>query len=246
MPIGHAQKMVRMETKRGCPYECNFCAHRDLTQKKLYKKDIDRALTELDLFHNHKVAKVNILDPIFNAGGSHIEILKELSSMQFSPMLSLQCRFEILTEEFLDLCEKLHVKLEFGLQTAIEAESQAVKRKNNMKKVAQSMERLQKRGIDYEVSLIYGLPLQTLASFQESIDFVLHHGQAPILAFPLMLLKGTELYEKRHEYGFIENTQGNYKIPIVTASNSFSESDWLKMEEIALSLQNNVSFQRIR
>ena len=30
LPLAQGQARVRLETKRGCPYRCSFCAHRDL------------------------------------------------------------------------------------------------------------------------------------------------------------------------------------------------------------------------
>ncbi|MNG38677.1 hypothetical protein D3C84_1264670 [compost metagenome] len=50
-----------------------------------------------------------------------------------------------------------------------------------------------------------------------------------------MLLRGTPLYEERERHGFVE--RGDQHIPIVIASNSFTEADHARMEHIARMLE---------
>ena len=243
LEIDNFQKMVRMETKRGCPYRCSFCAHRDLTYNKVYKHQLDKVYAEIAFFKERKVEKINIIDPIFNAGSHYLETLTEFTKTNISSLISIQARFETINgdkgEKFLDHCEQLNINLEFGLQTAIKEESKLISRKNNPDKITSIMKRLNNRNINYEISLIYGLPMQTLESFKYSIDFALDNGCTNITAFPLMLLKGTELYQNKNKFGFKEQQIGGYNIPVVTQSNTFTEEDWFQMKSIASSLLPN-------
>lgn len=239
----YKQEKVRLETKRGCPYRCSFCAHRDLTFNKIYKHDLDKVFEEIAFFKEKEVQKINIIDPIFNAGNDYLTVMEEMNRVNISSLISVQARFETIQGEkgdkFLDLCEKLNFNLEFGLQTAIEEESMVINRKNNPEKIKEVMKKLKERQIDYEISLIYGLPLQTVSSFQESIEFSLNHGCKVLTAFPLMLLKGTELYQQKEKFSLIEQKIGDYNIPVVTQSNTYSEKDWYEMKAIAENLQVN-------
>lgn len=235
------QKMVRWETKRGCPYKCSFCAHRDLATSKVHKHNLDRIFEELAFFHERNVRKINILDPIFNVGKDYLEILKEMDRIGFMNLVSIQSRFELIGgergKEFLDLCENLNINLEFGLQTSDYEESSLINRKNDTKKVEKAMHELNRRNISYEISLMYGLPNQTVDSFQRSIDFVRDNGCENITAYPLKLLRGTKLESQREEFQFREMTMGDFQIPFVVESNSFSEEEWWKMKGIADSLE---------
>lgn len=243
IPIADAQEKVRLETKRGCPYRCSFCAHRDLTYNKIYKHNLDKVFQEIAFFKDRKVAKINIIDPIFNAGKEYVSVMEEMKRVNLSSLISVQARFETIQgergEQFLDLCEKLNVNLEFGLQTAIEEESLIINRKNDPAKIKRVMEKLKDRQINYEVSLIYGLPLQTVSSFQQSIEFSIENGSRKVTAFPLMLLKGTELYQQKAKYSLNERMVGDYNIPVVTQSNTYSEKDWQRMRYIAEQLELN-------
>lgn len=243
LPINQQQKMVRLETKRGCPYRCTFCAHRDLTLNKVYKHNLDKIHQELAFFKDKQVGKINIIDPIFNSGREYLSIMDEMVRIDLKSLVSMQARFETITGDkgkyFLDQCEKLNIHLEFGLQTASPTESKLISRKNNPDKIKSVMEQLNARGISYEISLIYGLPTQTLDSFNESIDFALDNGCTQLTAFPLMLLKGTELYAQKEQYQFREQHIGEYNIPVTVASNSYSEKEWYNMRALAHQLQEN-------
>lgn len=245
-PIEPNMKMIRWETQRGCPYVCTFCAHRDLERGKVYKHELEKIFAELAFFKEKNVQKVNVLDPIFNGGKNANLILEEIARLQMNTLFSFQVRFEnfknALGEKFLNLAEKININLEFGLQTIVEKEYYAIERPNNLEVVEKIIQELNNRGISYEISMIYGLPYQTLDSFRYGIEWLLQRNVKNIAAFPLMLLKGTKLYEQKAEFGFEEKVLGDFNIPTVVSSNTFSESEWLLMKELAGELNPKVRF----
>ncbi|GAB5527006.1 MAG: hypothetical protein Roseis2KO_48780 [Roseivirga sp.] len=241
------QGMVRMETKRGCPYRCSFCAHRDLTLNKIYRNPLDKVFQELQLFRDKGVKRVNIIDPIFNVGNQYLDILKEIDRLGFrDTTFTLQTRFELIKgktgKDFLSLISKTNAHLEFGIQTVIPAEYEAIQRPNNPQHIAKLFNDLNECGISYEVSLIYGLPEQTVDSFKRSVEFVQDHGCTKIAAYPLMLLKGTELFDRKENWQMLEQPMGEFDIPVVTSSTTFDFDDWLEMDQIANSLMFNNRF----
>lgn len=240
LPVGPGQQMLRLETKRGCPYRCNFCAHRDLVKQQVHHFPMNKTCQELSFFQELGVKKINMLDPIFNMGSEYLSILQFAQELKMITLLSLQTRFELIRgkegNQFLDYASNLNLHLEFGLQTVIESEYRAIQRPNQPKRIREIMQQLNERGISYEVSLIYGLPTQTLDSFRRSIDFVRENGCQNIVAFPLMLLRGTEIYTHKEKWAFKEQKMGEFHIPTVVASNSFSEREWEQMHKIATEL----------
>ncbi|AWY01095.1 hypothetical protein A8139_14735 [Marinomonas primoryensis] len=235
-PLYQNQKMIHWETHRGCIFKCNFCLHRDIKTNQVFDLDQGRIMHELRLFERMKIQKINVLDPVFNRGPHHKAVLKEAIRIKLESQLCLQVRFELIDEEFLSLCSQLNVHMEFGLQTAIKEEYVTIERPNNLKKVSTAIKMLNEYNQSFEVSLIYGLPNQTLDSFIESIDFLTDEGITNIKAFPLMLLEGTELKEKKAEFGLKEGRIDNSGIPHVIESNTFSHKDWLSMHHIATNL----------
>jgi radical SAM superfamily enzyme YgiQ (UPF0313 family) len=227
-----APPFVRWETQRGCPYSCSFCQHVEAGAKLPLRQLADARIdAEIDHFVARGVKDVAVLDPLFNSNEAHaLRVLRRLEQRGFRGQLSLQCRFEDVTPAFLDACEHLNVVLEFGLQTIHPFEMKAIRRKNHMAKVDAVIAELHRRGIRFEVSLIYGLPEQTLASFQASVDWCVDRRVPTLHAFPLMLLRGTAMQRDRARWGLVEN---NDAIPLVVESNTFTPSDWLEMRRVA-------------
>ncbi|MEZ5993605.1 MAG: radical SAM protein [Planctomycetota bacterium] len=184
---------IRWETKRGCPYRCAFCQHKEQGQAlKHRERSLGDVFAEVRAFCRAGVADIAVLDPVFNAGRNACKILHEFVHHGFTGRLSLQCRAELVNTEFLDLAERLNVCLEFGLQTIHSAEMKAIGRANNLGRIEQALAGVRARNIEHEVSVIFGLPEQTLASFISTVRWCLDQQVAVIKAFPLMLLRGTK------------------------------------------------------
>ena len=228
------QRFVRWETQRGCPFRCAFCQHREagarLVRSSLEKQRIFR---EIELFCDADVDDIAVLDPVFNAGPLAIAVLKRFAERNFRGRLSLQCRAEMATHEFLEAAANLNVQLEFGLQTIHESEGAAIRRHNNVSKVDAALCEVRRRNLPHEMSLIYGLPQQTLASFVQSVAWCLARHVPVIKAFPLLLLRGTELDRDRAFWGLVEDDGA---MPMVISSNTFSHTEWLEMARIAEAL----------
>jgi len=247
------QPFIRWETQRGCPFRCAFCQHResDVTMvRQQFSKT--RLYQETQWLLSHPVINdIAVLDPTFNSGPHYLWILEQFIAQGYQGKLSLQCRAEMVNDKFLDLVQALNktaqVVLEFGLQTIHRHEAKLIERPNNCRKVTEVLKQTHQRNIATEVSLIFGLPGQTLASFKESIQFCIDLQVPTIFAFPLMLLRGTPLHDKKHQLGLLESSDldsldlsnriSNH-IPHVVQSPSFTISDWHNMAALAKKLDD--------
>ena len=231
----NTQKFVRWESQRGCPFKCGFCQHKEpgarLTKREFAPERINK---EIDLFCEYGVNDIAVLDPIFNASSQSLSILQRFIANDYKGKLSLQCRAEMIDEEFLDAVEQLNVRLEFGLQTIHRSEGKAVSRNNNINKVDRVLREVTRRGINYEITLIYGLPEQSLESFKDTVSWCLKHNVPTIKAFPLMLLRGTDVATRKHEWGL---TESSGSMPVVLSSNTFTFDDWLAMARLSEALK---------
>jgi len=247
IPVRHGMEMLRLETKRGCPYSCSFCRHRDVVNNSIVELDENTVMEELDMLISLGVKKINVIDPIFHIG-NYEKILNEIialcKSKKSETLFSLQCRLEFLARrdgkgrEFLKLCGQGHFELEFGLQTCNEQESELINRRNQMPLIEEALKMLGRSGIKHEISMIYGLPGQTLDSFSKGMEFLKQKSRGAncvIKAYPLKLLPGTPLYKEKEKYAFEEET-GELNIRRVVCSDSFTREDWLRMKNIADSL----------
>lgn len=247
VPMGAG--MVRLETKRGCPYRCSFCAHRDLVTRRVHKHPLERVFQEMAFLNDRRVQRINVLDPIFNAGAEHLEVMREMVRLCMRGTVTLQTRFENIRGEqgaaFLGLCTQGNFHLEFGLQTTDPAISRHIERANRMDLVDAAVDQLVARGIPFEVSLIYGLPGQSLDSFARSIEHLHARGCTAIKAWPLMLLPGTKLHAEKEQWGMREEVLGEFRIPVVTESDTFTREEWERMKDMAAGLMDGRRLENV-
>jgi radical SAM superfamily enzyme YgiQ (UPF0313 family) len=235
--VAQGQGRVRLETKRGCCRDCAFCAHKDLQRRRVYTRSLDQVFEDLAYFHDKRVKKINVIDPLFNHGRTYRQVLHRCIGIGLKSRIALQVCFEPISgregDEFLDLCASLDVVLEFGLQTAIKAEMENINRRNDLPHAREIIHQLAQRGISYEVSLMYGLPGQTFDSFKDSVRYLLDAGCQVIKCYPLKLLRGTALWRDRERWNLSESPEGRFGLPTVTDSDSFDRSDWNEMKSLS-------------
>lgn len=253
------RSFIRWETTRGCPFTCAFCQHRDSYSSR-QKMCMDRLEKEIEAFCDQNISKVKdiaVLDPTFNAGGTYLKVLEKFAECGYKGKLALQTRIEMVNQNFLDGIKRLQtngatVVLECGIQTISQQEMKMINRPNNLKKIETTAKKLNEVQIPFEISIIYGLPSQTLESFKKTVDFCKNVLKPfRVDAWPLMLLRGTELELRKEELSLKEEilipnnilcelTSENVfcGIPHVTSSPTFTKEEWREMAMLALKLNN--------
>ncbi len=221
---------MRSETTRGCIFACSFCSTTSPGTRRT--RPLGQSLIEAELLAS---ARGGVLDvafprPRLQPRTRAIETLELIHRTCPRARFSFQCHFETLTPDFLDACTGLDVRLEFGLQTIQPAEMRAVRRVNRRDRVERGIAELHRRGIPFEVSLIYGLPEQTLETFRANVAFCKEHRVPVLRAFPLALLHGTEVHRDRERWGFRETED---EIQVVCESHTFREDAWQEMRRLA-------------
>jgi radical SAM superfamily enzyme len=244
-----ASSFQRWETQRGCAFSCSFCQHRGTTQSVELMRE-DRIAAELRYLVDTGTQKINVVDPTFNHNQAHyVSVLDGIHSCA----LSLQTRPEKVTRRFLDSVENssAEVTLECGVQTFEPSELNLIGRIRGgcatatSNKVDEKLALIKERGVKFEGTLIFGLPHQTVDSFMRSLDKAHKTGATTVSAFPLMLLRGTELHARRHELGLVEGSEEEGFvppasteriqdfIPHVVETPTMSTAEWIRMGEIA-------------
>jgi radical SAM superfamily enzyme YgiQ (UPF0313 family) len=248
------RSFVRWESQRGCPFRCIFCQHRDSYSSR-QNMSSDRIKTEIELISKSNVNDIAVLDPTFNSGNKYLSVLDNFIHNKFKGKIALQTRLEMINDDFLDRVNTLNdlgscVVLECGIQTIIGQEMKIIKRLNNLKRIETVTKKLNERNINFEISVIFGLPKQTLDSFKATLDYCLNTLKPKkVDAWPLMILRGTELelvkdkFDLNEEIISLNNLDVNLTkerlfegIPHVTSSCTFTKNDWLEMLQISQSL----------
>jgi radical SAM superfamily enzyme YgiQ (UPF0313 family) len=171
---------IRLETKRGCPFACTFCAQHELDQRKVNYYLDKRLLPELEYIRQFSPERVSVTDPVFNMGNSYIPYLENVYRLGLKGIFNFQVRPEIIARRkdssFLDLIAETDSQIELGIQTFDQEINTAIMRKNNYTDIDYTLRALLDREIKFGISLIYGLPGQTLDSFKRDIEKVTSMG----------------------------------------------------------------------
>jgi len=220
-----ANKVLYIETSRGCPYKCEFCLA-SLDNKVRYLPDASIKATLLHMMEHGKVVK--FLDRTFNIKKDFtIDIFKFILE-NHRPQNVFQ--FEI-TADILhpDIIKYIHAnvpdnlfRFEIGIQTVNQKANLEVKRKQSFEKTTSIIKQLDYK-VEMHLDLIVGMALDYWDDIKYSIEEVFKLFAPEMQLGFLKFLKGTPVRDKAEQYGFKYDPNPPYQI---------IESNYLSKEQL--------------
>lgn len=239
---------ICIETSRGCPYKCGYCAWS--FEKKMRYFNIDRVLNDFStICASAKTQKVYLTDSSLFCNKERAKvILRHIISLKPKQKFYYELHLEQVDNELIDLMAQLpNQDFSFGIQ-AVDSEpnAQIGRRFNldlfrkNFQKISDKLENAQ-----LSVDIMYPLPGDTLEGFKRSIEFVLSLEKVNLIKFnALLLLPGSEFFRNREKYGFQLRDE---KTRLVASSNTFPRTDLdqaIKYSNYSLTLHANAKFKK--
>jgi anaerobic magnesium-protoporphyrin IX monomethyl ester cyclase len=229
-------RVLYMETSRGCPYKCEFClASLDNKVRYLPMENIKANL--LYLMEHGRVVK--FLDRTFNMKRDFtLEIFNFiLENHRAGNVFQFEITADILHPDIIAFInarvpEGLF-RFEIGIQTVNQKANLEVSRKQNFNKTKEIIRSVEKK-VELHLDLIVGLPLDHWDDIKYSFEetFKLH---APELQLGfLKFLKGTPVREKYEQHGFVFDKVAPYQI---IRSNYLSENDLARIIKLEHALE---------
>ncbi len=208
-PADLANKVLYVETSRGCPYKCEFClASLDNKVRYLSMPRIKDNL--LYLMKHGKVVK--FLDRTFNVKKDFtIEVFQFiLDHHQAGNIFQFEITADILHADIItyvnERVPKGLFRFEIGIQTVNQKANLEVNRKQNFYKTKGVIDQVRDK-IEMHLDLIVGLPLDYWEDVKFSIEEVFKIFPPELQLGFLKFLKGTPVREKyeEHQYQFDPN-----------------------------------------
>lgn len=222
-------KIIYLETGRGCPYHCYYCMAS--LDNKLRFYDLEIIKNELLDLINRNARVFKFLDRTFNANKAYFKDLIDFIISNHKPNQSFQ--FEI-TGDILDVEQIEYInnnapknlfRFEIGIQTLNEESNKLVGRIQNNKVLLRNIKLINDANIiDLHLDLICGLPKETLESFKITFNTVLALKPKELQLGFLKLLKGTMMEKIKDKY--------NYKFQDI-APYEFIENNTLTVSDVS-------------
>ncbi len=184
------------QISRGCSFGCDFCFDGG-GSRKVRRFSLQRIEEELRWLAASKVSQVFVLDSTFNSDQVRAAtILRLIKKIAPGIHFHFEVRSEFLDREQAKLFAAITCSLQIGLQSGSSGILQGVGRSFSRADFVARIKLLNDSGAIFGFDLIYGLPGDSFAGFQESLDFALGLLPNHLDIFPLALLPGTGLAER--------------------------------------------------
>ncbi len=188
-------KVIRMETSRGCAFNCSFCHYAQPPLRffslEYIKKGVDI------LFEKYTFSYLTFLDANFNAKKERmfaiLDYIEEKSKGKKIP-IHVELRPELIDADMAQRLRKyaFPISCELGLQSTDAEVLKAVNRPTDLKKVQEALKALEENKVHYKIDLMYGLPKDNFYKFLSSVRFILRNTtQKKIVAHHFMQLNNT-------------------------------------------------------
>lgn len=218
-------KVLYIETSRGCPYKCEFCLA-SLDNKVRYLPNASIKATLLHMMQHGRVIK--FLDRTFNIKRDFtIDIFKFiLEYRKPENVFQFEITADILHPDIIQFIHE-HVpkglfRFEIGIQTVNQKANLEVSRKQNFEKTKSIIKQLDYK-VEMHLDLIVGLPLDYWGDIKYSIEEVFKLYAPEMQLGFLKFLKGTTMRNKE-QHQFVYDPKPPYQL---------IESKYLSKDELA-------------
>ena len=224
-----------IETNRGCPFQCTFCAQGLTSYNRVNYFSMERVTAELEYIAS-RVSKTPLLhfaDANFGIVDRDIEIARYCRELKarvgYPTKVSSNMAKNRPPEKMIEIARLLgDTAMVISLQSLDDLVLKNVKRSNiKLSKFVEIIDHVNEDNGISGTEIILGLPGETLASHMLTIRQLFERKVSYIIAYNALILKGTELDEDRRKGKFklktkfrlIDSSFGEYDFPFPEAHN---------------------------
>lgn len=211
-----ANRIIYMETSRGCPFSCQFC----LSSIEVGVRYFDKEQIKADILYliENGAKLIKFVDRTFNIKRDYaMEMFQFLIENHQGCVFQFEITADIMRPEVLDYLSA-HApegifRFEIGVQSTNDETNLLVKRRQNFAKLSRTVSKIKESGrIAQHLDLIAGLPEEDYHSFRKTFNDVFALRPEELQLGFLKMLRGTGLRMQAEEYGYIYMDHAPYEI----------------------------------
>jgi len=193
--------VANMSATRGCPFDCEFCAARNIQGRKIRRRSIAHLMEEISLLVNrYGVKELHVVDDNFTFGRDYILEFCEQLSRRF-PHLAWTCangvRLDTLDPELLSIMKKSGCyTLAVGIESASQNVLDRARKKQTVELVRERVRMIHNSGIEVVGFFVLGFPGETIEEMESTINLSV---ELPLTRSQYMLfhpMPGTDIYRR--------------------------------------------------
>ncbi|MFA5126632.1 MAG: radical SAM protein [Patescibacteria group bacterium] len=204
-PLGKYKRVIAYKTSRGCPFNCAFCYNNLFNKNKWRAWSIDAVVEDIKwLKENYQIDAVKFYDDNFFVNKNRaFEILERIQLPSH-----LEIRIDSINDE---VAQKLKDYKVFDMLIGVESGSnrllEMIDKKITTEKIISTVKIIHHHDLPASYSAIVGLPTETKAEFEATIDLMYQiyklHPRAVFTLGAYLPYPGSRMYDFAIQNGFV-------------------------------------------
>jgi anaerobic magnesium-protoporphyrin IX monomethyl ester cyclase len=164
-----------LETVRGCPWKCIFCASDELETTRITKRSIKSVVDQMEnVVNSYGVRHYMVIDDVLTLHRSRtVELCNEIIDRKLNITFEGSTRANLLDDELVALMKKAGLtRLSFGLETVDEDMRKTMNKKVPLDAYREANALLNKYDVEALNSVMIGLPGESEENVRKTLDFL--------------------------------------------------------------------------
>lgn len=197
VPGAGIRRFTTLITSRGCPYNCTFCTEPLMYGRTTRFRSATNVVDEIQDFHDrHDINHFIFVDDTLTTRKERIlEMCEQLRERKLDITWEGWTHVNTVSPDLLKVMAGAGLRrLSFGIESGNAEVLQSLKKNSTLPRIREAYKWAKDAGIETRGSVILGLPGDTRASVQETIDFVVNLKECDHAYFNIaMPYPGTEI-----------------------------------------------------